>query len=445
MPVGKNYLIWGEQPGWIYYPWSDKYVPDPKAQKTYGESTGLLEKETKAKTNTVSPAGQLGAAALLSAVPIATKSLTGALLGEGGKEAATAAVGATSGGGSGLLAAGGQSAAEQAAAQNLTTMGQGGVETFGAEMGAAGAASPMFGSGGTIFNTEGMIGELGSFAPLNVVGAALGAYGAYDATKKQSKKAGMTQGALSGAAAGMSIGGPWGAGIGAVVGGLLGATAHESTKHRTNRRYDDLARTSSDAAFQKLLSEGREMSLAGKDTWDIGDDKASAPLDLMAKSYGVLKAFGPSWANYSPEQQRAVVQEMVNNDLINNKQGEWLVDDTERANQILQSVVGAPAAAAAAKAPASATTSNVQAPAGGPSIEDIANIIPWVELKDDETTTPAAPQAPAPVVAPAYTAMAPGVGGPQGLLAARSQQQQNPLKVNAIGGNKFLGGPLRFQ
>jgi hypothetical protein len=34
---------------------------------------------------------------------------------------------------------------------------------------------------------------------------------------------------------------------------------------------------------------------------------------------------------------------MVNNDLINSKQGEWLVDDVEKANQILQSVGGAPA------------------------------------------------------------------------------------------------------
>ena len=45
--VGANYLYWGEQPGYIYDPWNDKYIADPKLQKEYLEKQGALEKAKK--------------------------------------------------------------------------------------------------------------------------------------------------------------------------------------------------------------------------------------------------------------------------------------------------------------------------------------------------------------------------------------------------------------
>jgi len=47
VPVGDNYQYWGEQTGYIYDPWSDKYIADPKLQQQYGEQTGLAEKKAK--------------------------------------------------------------------------------------------------------------------------------------------------------------------------------------------------------------------------------------------------------------------------------------------------------------------------------------------------------------------------------------------------------------
>lgn len=42
--VGSYYQHYGEQPGYVYLPWKDRYVPDPKAQKDYLEESGLSEK-----------------------------------------------------------------------------------------------------------------------------------------------------------------------------------------------------------------------------------------------------------------------------------------------------------------------------------------------------------------------------------------------------------------
>lgn len=43
--VGPKYLYYGEQPGWIYNPYTDKYEPDPKVAQKWGEQAGLVEPE----------------------------------------------------------------------------------------------------------------------------------------------------------------------------------------------------------------------------------------------------------------------------------------------------------------------------------------------------------------------------------------------------------------
>lgn len=45
--IGSYYQHYGEQPGYIYLPWKDRYVPDPKAQQQYLEESGLKEPEKK--------------------------------------------------------------------------------------------------------------------------------------------------------------------------------------------------------------------------------------------------------------------------------------------------------------------------------------------------------------------------------------------------------------
>lgn len=44
---GANYNIWGEQPGYIYNPYTDRYDPDPKAIKEYEDRFGLSAPEVK--------------------------------------------------------------------------------------------------------------------------------------------------------------------------------------------------------------------------------------------------------------------------------------------------------------------------------------------------------------------------------------------------------------
>lgn len=354
--TGKNYAKYGEQQGFVYNPWSDKYYPDPAAQKNWQIQNGLAEAEVEPKT--VSPGQQIASQALLAAAPSIAKALTSGLLGSSGAGAAEEGSKSTMGSiFSSLLGGGGGSAASNALSPTASELSQLGVssgsDVIGLTNNSSSGGIPLFGEGGSFYNTSGMYGNGGMFGsstgPMsisnlgigNYLGAAGGAYGVYNATKAQNKTRGITQGAMSGAMAGGSIVPGWGHAIGAVVGGLLGATAHETTKARTNRRFDALG--TGDAAFDQLLSKGKQMSLAGKDTWDLGDDKAAAPIADMTKAYGVLKAFGPSWSGYSPEQQQNIVKAMVDKDMINSKQGDWLVDDQEGAKALAASVAGAPA------------------------------------------------------------------------------------------------------
>lgn len=274
-------------------------------------------------------------------------------LGQNGANSVTNAGANT--GGLGAAAAQGASSIPGGAASGIPVMGPdpGTVVTVGSPDGmtmqGAGFApeSPMFGSGGSIYNTEGMLGPQGSFAPLNVAGAALGAYGVYNASQMDNKRKGAVSGALSGAAAGTAIAPGIGTVIGAGLGGLAGLAAHEKTKDRSKRRYGEIAQASNDPAYQAMLTQGMAEDISGVDTWDKGDSKADAPIDLLTRSYGVLKTFGPEWANYTPEQQRSVVSALVDKDLINSKQGSYLIDDPAKAHQVADTILKPQGAAAA--------------------------------------------------------------------------------------------------
>lgn len=131
--------------------------------------------------------------------------------------------------------------------------------------------------------------------------------------------------------------------LGTATGGLSEVARklffNKSTKDRTKQRYGEIAGLSSDPTYQNAINTGRDWSLSGQDTWDIGDDKAAAPISGMTNSYGVLKAYGPEFASLPQEQKEAIVRELVNQDKVNSKQGEYLVDDIEGAKNIYSQVM----------------------------------------------------------------------------------------------------------
>lgn len=45
--TGPTYAYYGEQPGFVYNPWTDRYVVDPNAQREYEEQQGIRQKEPK--------------------------------------------------------------------------------------------------------------------------------------------------------------------------------------------------------------------------------------------------------------------------------------------------------------------------------------------------------------------------------------------------------------
>jgi len=89
-----------------------------------------------------------------------------------------------------------------------------------------------------------------------------------------------------------------------------------------------------------MINQGAQESLAGGDTWNTGDDVSKAPIDMMTRSYGVLKTFGPQWASITPEQRQAVVKGLVNQGLLKSQQGDYLIDNVDQAQTIFQSVLG---------------------------------------------------------------------------------------------------------
>lgn len=208
-PVGQNYNRYGEQPGYIYNPYTDKYVADPKVQGQYLESQGLGEPKPPGLGETILPIAAT-AGALYGAQALAPK-LVGNF-----STAATATTPASAG--SGLLGA------IESGGSSLFGSG-----TAAAQTGAASPASTFLGPGGDpsallpggSATTE-LGGAVGGGAPvppglgmqaLGYGGAALGAYNAFEGIKEKDP----IQAGLGGAGvwAGLNMAG---------VGGLAGLT-----------------------------------------------------------------------------------------------------------------------------------------------------------------------------------------------------------------------------
>lgn len=310
--VGPNYLKYGEQPGYIYIPQYDKYFIDPRTIQTQLENEGLVEKEKKSGLGDA-----LLPIATIAATPVLAKEVASYITGSLAGGAAAAGTAGAAAGAAGGAAAGGIAAPTLISAAPVA----------GEAAGAAGAAT----------GSAGLLG-IGALPAAGIAaGAALVGKGAYDLIKGK-----KTEGLLG-----------WGGriGLGMATGGLSEVArpflSHKSTKERTKDRYGGLlGLAAGNQGYEQAVQKGQEESLAGTDVWDIGDDPTKAPIDLMTRSYGVLKTFGPEWMSYSPSQQQAIVQELVNQGKLNSKQGDYLIDDPEGAKAIAAQVAGGPAGSA---------------------------------------------------------------------------------------------------
>jgi hypothetical protein len=125
-----------------------------------------------------------------------------------------------------------------------------------------------------------------------------------------------------------------------VFSGIYSKLVHADTKKVTRSLYNQMKTVDKDnAKWQGLLAQGQDESLSGVDTWDVGDDKAAAPIDLMTRSAGVLRQFGPAWANLDPKLREDAVRLLVDNDLINSKYGNYEITDPEAAQTLVDTML----------------------------------------------------------------------------------------------------------
>lgn len=344
--TGANYDRYGEQSqnGWIYIPYEDKYVPDPKKQQEYAYSSGLAErpKEPPGLFESLAPVAGVGAALY-----------GGKWLGEEGLSKVGDKI-------AGIFEGGG------AATEAATNTGSGLAGSFGGGAAPGGMAAPGGGAlapGGEAATGMFDLGGIGSSG--NVILPAVGAYGAYDVlTGDYGTGRNALQGAASGAAMG-SYFGPQGAliggGIGLGAGLIKGMFDHESTRDVAKKHTSGLLEQGKDnPAWQSYVSGMREQhNQAAPDPskpfhggqYGSWDEYKAAGLDAadLTGVYGNLKAYGPKWASLTQEQRQAITQENINSGLYNSKKGEVEISDSAKAQENYNKIVNAQPAAPTAR------------------------------------------------------------------------------------------------
>lgn len=329
---GPNYQKWKEQKGFIYDPYHDRYVADPKAQQELAYSQGLAErpKEPPGLFESLAPVAGVG-----------TALYGGKWLGEHGFDKI-----------SGLF--GGGEVAKQGAAQAAGT-GSGIAGGFVESAGANGF-SPVGMDAANYFPEQGMFDLSGIGSAGNVILPAAGAYGAYDVlTGDYGTGRNALQGAASGAAMG-SYFGPQGAliggGIGLGAGLIKGMFDHESTRDLAKKHTSQLLDKSDDPAYQSYVSGMREQfNSAPPDPskpfhggqYGSWDEYKKAGLDAadLTGVYGNLNVYGPKWASLTEDQRRAITQKNIDSGLYTSKKGEVEITDSGTAQSNFDSVVNA--------------------------------------------------------------------------------------------------------
>jgi hypothetical protein len=269
--VGPRYKIWGEQPGYIYNPYQDQYVPDTQGQIAAMQASGALPKDPEAPK-------EPGLADTV--LPVAGAQLANSAGQEIGK---------------GLFGGGGLSNVLGPLTSTVDP--------------ATGATSPglitsSFGSGPTgLFG----IGEGGFGGPV------LGAAGLFDVIKnKRGGARGVAQGAASGAAAG-SYFGPWGTGIGAVLGAGAGLM---------NRGFSDLE----DQKRKEAAAMGYQLQ-GGDGAWEKNADFATSRDESKLRGEDILDAadwrlkYGDRWGLTDKARQIEIANEAIKRGLIREHNG----------------------------------------------------------------------------------------------------------------------------
>lgn len=362
--TGPHYARYGELQGYVYNPYTDKYSPDPVAAKKLAQDQGLMapDPKTPSLASSILPVAATvgsiyGAQALAPELVKGGKQVLGGLYGAG-KDAITGATTATaptvattagSGAVNGLVGAGtdsvqeGINAAANPAGYAETAL-PGTSETVASGAANSGAQGGLFSAGGA-----------GSTA-LGAAGTALGTYEAIQGIKNQNP----IQAGLGGAGAVMGLNalgytlGPWGVAATIAAPAVLSVVSklfdHETTRERAKKNTNELMGMSSDPSWQNYVGgirqqydsapTGKAFDSGKYSTWDEYKQAGLDAGDLMGV-YGNLKTFGPDWIKYSPEQQKAITQALINNDLYASKKGDVVVTDEAKAKEIANQALAA--------------------------------------------------------------------------------------------------------
>lgn len=326
---GANYAKWGEQPGYIYNPYTDHYDKPRTEQEMYEAGVGKK------------PAGD---PSLLGTVGV----LAGAgLAAEGGKAAGLALPG--------LFSTGGAEVVKDVAGEGLGALTTGTAATEGALgtgfMGAPGVATtPLtLGEGAAATGAPTAAGSslLSSVAVPAAVAAAtyLGGKSALKTLKGEADNS--TQGKIGRGLLGIATGGLSEIGRKFLVKPTTGQIQQKNTKGLLELGKDD-------PNWQNYV-QGMRAGMNGKpadpskpfgdskgNKYSTFDEYKTAGLDAsnLTGVLGNLKTFGPEWAKLNFDQQKAVTQKLIDNNMYSSKKGEVIVTDVEKAKQLKDEALG---------------------------------------------------------------------------------------------------------
>lgn len=305
--VGPNYNYYGEMPGFIYNPFTDRYRPDPKAVNQWAQQTGQLPEE-QSIMDTLLPIG--GAALALSGGKELGKQLPGLFeLGSSPTKAVAETAGA-------LASSGGE-------ASSIAGGLMPGVGGIPANLG----ASPITGlSASGVGSNIASMGGLSSVAVPGAViaGTLLAGKAGYDMLKGRDANP-IGRGLLGIATGGISE-----------IAKATGLLGRKSTKDYQDERWGALSE-SAQGLRQANHPEGDDGiwdtgKYAGqKWTFEKAKDLAKDDPTHFIGVLGNLETFGDSWLSTPLDKQKAVVAELVRQGLYKSDKGDVLISDRDKA------------------------------------------------------------------------------------------------------------------
>lgn len=403
--VGPNYQKYGEQPGWIYNPYTDHYVADPKVQGQYNTDSGITPKSPGLGATLLPIGAAAGTIALAQGLG---KEVPG-MVGDAVKGVGDTIKGAFNLGGSApspvatiaqqspVLANTAGSAAQQIIPVNTNVSipgdfslgGNNAISGFNMGGDVPAGLTNEGGFSGVNAGTAELANQPSFLANSNLgmLGQAAGAYGLYDTfSNNRTGFGGAAEAGLSAyeltAPLGPEVSIP-AAAIAALVAGT-GLFAHETTKENEAKHTKQLlGQSPDDPAWVNYVNgmrnqtpnAGGAFANGQYQTWDQYKQAGLNAKDLSGV-YGNMQTFGPDWAKYSQAQREAITQGLINADLYDSKKGEVVITDQAKAKDIAGQVMGgqAPVAQNASIGPSASQVFSAAVPALPPSPPAIANL-----------------------------------------------------------------------